>query len=120
MYLPTEKQWNEIKDFIQDELLKRGIHAKIIKCGLKEIRGNQYPDLETEEFQTTPVIFKSLKVGSFNSSMTEEKEEDTPYTYIWMRINYLYTHFGGGSNGCDLFDFSCKVIKDGIWTKRIR
>lgn len=106
----SEKAVSTIKDLLQTELLKRGILAPI--CRIEEVEGrvgSSYISFETEEFQTTPVIFKSLKVENFNSWIVKAEGSIA----VTITVHYSYQHFGGGSNGCSLFDFYCKVSEDG-------
>lgn len=102
--ITTELQRNQIKDFIQTELLKRGFLAKIVR--FEEVSGRYEPRLEfeTESFQTTPVIFKSIKVENFSSSITKEEGVDGSILYrIWISVHVSYETFEGGSNGTKLF-----------------
>ena len=108
--LLSEKAVNTIKDLLQIELLKRGILAPIKRIEEVEGRsGNRYISFETEEFQTTPVIFKSLKVDNFGSWITKGEKS----LAITISVHYSYKHFGGGTNGCSLFKFYCTVSEDG-------
>ena len=110
--LLSEKAVNTIKDLLQIELLKRGILAPITRIEEVESRsGGTYISFETEEFQTTPVIFKSLKVENFNSWISKIEGG----FLININVHYSYKHFGGGSNGCSLFNFQCKVSEDGMY-----
>ena len=113
LYL-TEETINVIKDKIQEELLKRGITAPIIK--FKEYidrNGNHKIELKTEDFQTSPVIFKRLWVDIFGTEVYIPKEEESTDHYnIWIVLDYSYEHFGGGRNGCTLFTFRCSVSLD--------
>jgi hypothetical protein len=108
----SEKAIALIAEHLQTELLKRGILAPITKIEEEESRpGKTHISFETEEFQTTPVIFKSLKVENFNSWI----EEVDGGFQIGIDVHYSYKHFGGGSNGCSLFKFRCMVSEDGMY-----
>ena len=113
LYL-TEETINVIKDKIQEELLKRGITAPIIK--FKEYidrNGNHKIELKTEDFQTSPVIFKRLWVDIFGTEVYIPKEEESTDHYnIWIALDYSYEHFGGRRNECTLFTFRCSVSLD--------
>lgn len=113
----SEKAVNSIKDLLQVELLKRGILAPI--CRIEEVEsrsGNSYISFNTEKFQTTPVIFKSLMVENFNSWISKV---EGGYV-VTIDVHYSYEHFGGGSNGCSLFNFQCNVSEDGIYVGDVR
>ena len=106
----SEKAVNTIKDLLQVELLKRGILAPI--CRIEEVTsrsGSSYISFETEKFQTTPVIFKSLMVENFNSWISKMEGG----YMVTINVHFSYKHFGGGSNGCSLFNFQCNISEDG-------
>ena len=108
--LLSEKAVNTIKDLLQIELLKRGILAPIKRIEEVDLRsGDSYISFNTEEFQTTPVIFKSLMVENFNSWI---RKIEGGYVVV-INVHYSYEHFGGGTNGCALFNFQCNVSEDG-------
>jgi hypothetical protein len=100
-----------IKERIQEELTKRGIHAPITTFEEYENAhciGERKINLKTAEFQTTPVIFKKLRVESFSTNIEKVKE----LYQVYISLHYSYEHFGGGRNSCCLFDFTCKLFKD--------
>jgi hypothetical protein len=103
----TEEQLLDIKQFIQHELTKRGFHAKISE--FKENR-SIHKDynlfiLETEHFQTTPVIFKQLSIGNFGGKIEVTKVDGYDKDQIVFRIpiQAYYDHFDLGRNNCRLF-----------------
>jgi len=109
-----------IKNKIQLELLKRGIASPIIKCE-EVIKNNVHRiEIKTASFQTIPVIFKELWIENFNSSIKEETIDvegsegilETIVYRVWIKIMYEYEHFGGGSNGCELFNLTCNCYKN--------
>ena len=115
--LLSEKAVSTIKDILQTELLKRGILAPIKRIEEVEGRaGSNYISFNTEEFQTTPVIFKSLVVKNFNSWI---KKVEGGYE-VTIYVHYSYKHFGGGSNGCSLFNFYCNVSEDGEYVGNVK
>lgn len=113
LYL-TEDNLSIIKEKIQTELLKRGINTPIIKLEEYVRNGSHYIQLQTESFQTFPVLFKKLWIESFGTSIMIDtyEEEKIKYYRVWIRIYYSYEHFEGGSNGCKLFNFNCNVSLD--------
>ena len=85
-----------MKEIIEQELLKRGFTAKI-KC-LNYRDDGKGLAFETEEFNTTPVIMKSIKI---QSSLANRDEDG-----LWaIQIKVRYEHFDNrhGIIGCDLF-----------------
>ena len=112
--ITTLEQRTQIKETIQLELLKRGFVAPIISFEELEGRSGNRLEFHTESFQTTPVIFQSIQVNNFSSSVTINKDEDGKETRrFWISVNVSYTHFGGGSNGCKLFDIVGKLSAEG-------
>ena len=122
--ISNQNQMNKLKDFIQDELLKRGFTAKISYFGEVSDKNGSKFEFITEEFQTTPVIFKSIFISNFSSSITEEEIERPDGSKItvhkvWISVHVSYKHFGGGSNGCNLFDVAATMYEDDIFDFQI-
>jgi hypothetical protein len=105
-----------IKERIQEELTKRGIHAPITTFEEYENTHSiceRKIKLKTAEFQTIPVIFKKLRVESFSTNIekVETTEKVGAHYHVYISLHYSYEHFGGGTNGCVLFGFGCKLFK---------
>ena len=108
----TQDQKDTLQEIIQTEMLKRGFTAPI--TSFEEVegrRGGSYIEFTTEPFQTTPVIFKEIRVGNFSTSISKEemeREDKTKYTVIrfWIGVSARYTNFSGGTNGADLFQIT--------------
>lgn len=114
-YIPTEEQLNQLRELIQTELTKRAIHAKITLFELKEKTNSAIITMETEEFQTTPVMFKSIKVVSSGIIKFKYYEDNnTNYANVIMTINFLYRHFDGGFNKCNLMYVTAELSNRGI------
>ena len=109
--LLCQTQLELMKNAIQIELLKRGIHAPITTF---EVQNTRKIKLKTAEFQTTPAIFKKLWVVCFSTHITkvEATEKVKEHYHVYISLHYSYEHFGGGRNSCGLFDFTCKLFKD--------
>lgn len=115
--LLSEEQKSTLQDYIQTELLKRGFTAKINSFEETVSRGSNYIEFRTEDFQTVPVIFKNIHVGSFSTSVKEEtitREDKTTFEVIsvWITVHTRTMTFSNGGNGSELFQFSCKFSKD--------
>lgn len=97
--MPNETNKFEIllKDAIKTELTKRGFHTPFnVKIENKKII------IESEPFQTIPVLFKEISIISFGSKI--EDNVDLPrIKNFWVNVNVQYKHFDGGTNGCNLF-----------------
>jgi len=113
------KTLSEIRELIQTELKKRSIHAKIIKFNQVENNGKYSIELETEEFQSQPVMFDSIKIYNFGSSIKEIEvssvDDDTIIKRkclgVYISLSYFFRLFTHGSNGVHLFTFQCRVYK---------
>ena len=115
--IATEKQRESLKELIQTELLKRGFTAKIKTFEETERNNRAFIEFETESFQTTPVIFKDIKITNFSSSIEEERvvrDDKTSYNVkrFWIQVNVSYSSFSGGSNGENLFDLTGNFHED--------
>lgn len=100
----TENQLSLVKEAIQDELLKRGITAKIIKC--EEIEHGV--EILTESFQTFPVMFKEVYVYSHLSGFSDT---DKNAVELYIGLSFRHISFTGGSNGTDLMDVRFKFVQ---------
>lgn len=109
---------NDIKDLIQDELTKRGFHAQIVICNETESRrGGTYVEIESLPFQTTPVLFKEIKINNFGSWISEPNDDGC--IEVQIEIHISYNVFGGGTNGTSLFSFRCEIYNDRIINRYI-
>lgn len=87
-----------IKEDVKTTCQRLGINAEFIIENKKDSRGNNYSVIVSSDFQTMPMIFKSINIkGSLY--MKEDNEE---YYEVGMRLDYHYRHFEGGTNGCTL------------------
>jgi len=99
-----------IRDRILEEILKRGISTKMSSFKEVEVEGRKTRiEFITEPFQTIPVIFKEVRIGSFSSNIIPASpDEDNEIYEVFIGINWFYEHFDGGRNSCKMFCFSCK------------
>jgi len=115
--IPSEIQ-ESIVETINQQLIKRGFPQVTIKHN----KNDRYPELDiiSEEFNTVPVIMKSIRIenngGSINNKtkiiLRDGDEVEVPYLSIWIPVHVSYNHFGGGSNGTGLFGYSCEIRED--------
>lgn len=121
--ITSEKQRQEIQEFIQTELLKRGFHAPITALQEKTINHNTGLYFESAPFQTTPVLFKSIKIINFANSILDEEPigENSSYVpdlmirRVYIQVYVEYKHFDGGSNGSKLFGVQCFLNGDDVF-----
>ena len=114
----TQDQKDALQEIIQTELLKRGFQVPI-ESFEEEIgdQGGHSIGFQTEPFQTTPVLFKEIRVVTFSKSLKQEKlkndaGDDYTVTKFWMTIHASYTVFSGGTNGTQLFEITGKFYND--------
>lgn len=110
MKMLTENTLNKLKDIIATELLKRGFTAPLT-LSIDSIYKNSLDHgsrikLESASFQTTPVIFKDIKVCNFGGALTPKEDG---MISVWIPVNVKYQLFGGGTNGCELFTLWCEI-----------
>jgi hypothetical protein len=101
-----------IKEAISVNLIKRGFHAPIELTGGMDRRGFEYKlALTSEPFQTTPVLFKEIRISDFGSWVKSDTTdaESEGLLNVGVRVHVSYEHFDGGRNGCELFTFTCQV-----------
>lgn len=116
-YKTNEAILNEVKEVIEEQLLRRGFTAKIKTIAETNPRHNDTKiSFDTYEFNTTPVLFKSITCSEFSSSIDEERiiEKSGKKVYkIWISIYASWTHFGGGTNGTQIFSMSAEFVEGG-------
>lgn len=118
--LINDAQLSSISDFIETEILKRGFNVKI-----KEIVASTNPNSKntgkivfyTENFQTTPVLFKAIQINNFGTSVKKymlERDDKSKIDCvdIWVNVYVSYEHFDGGTNGCALFNFQGRFFEE--------
>jgi hypothetical protein len=111
--LLSDKQIEMVKEYLKDELTKRGFHTNF---NIKEVEGRNYNTLEltSDKFNTIPVIFKSLELINFGSGViksTHAKEFDSDKTdveliKVWVSVNAKAEYFNGASNCFTIFSVS--------------
>ena len=94
----TEEMRQEILNTIKDKLLKLGINTEVT-IGAKTIyNGKEMIFVESKPFNTTPVIYKSIKVdGSGFINMLDNGD----YA-LNIGLTYRFDYFNGGENGVDI------------------
>lgn len=102
----------EIKNFIQLELLKRGFTAPIKEFYEKENR--LY--FKTENFQTSPVLFENIRIENFSTHISAPFQHETGVQVrkVFICVHTFYNHFDGGTNTCNIFNFSCIIHKGNV------
>lgn len=93
----TPKQLQAIEQAMQTAVSRLGIHVTFKAEIRKAYNGEPYIYIESSEFQTFPVMFKSIRVKG------EGGVKEIPHgLQLIIHVDYSYDHFGGGHNGCDI------------------
>lgn len=119
-YLLSDKQLNQVKDFISLEMLKRGYSAKIVKFE-EHIDTNDDErgkiNFISESFQTTPVMFKELCVCSLSSGTNKDfhlsREFNKEIGQVYVEVGVRYRGFDNSSNCTSLFTMRGSFLKGG-------
>ena len=107
----TDAQIEEIKRIAKRELTKRGIHAafEVFEETISN-RGSHFFNVHTEEFQTVPVLFESIRIEASSNSISKGKVELNGETFevsnFWLTLSARYNNFSGGSNGVSVIEMS--------------
>lgn len=96
--IPTIKK--DIAENIERVLMRLGIHARIEVSEKKIYNGRYVVKIESETFNTTPVIYKSVNVYGDGWFIEEDAEKHT--AKLTLDIGYRFCYFDGGSNGVDI------------------
>ena len=94
----------QVLDFIakdiQAQCMRLGINAQFSTEVSTNRWGDDVFEIKSTQFNTTPMIFKSIYVGS--QVWICPVEDHANITKITVRLTYQYNLFDGGSNGTDL------------------
>ena len=108
----TEEMCNDIKSAVKDCLLKLGVDVDVnISAETYSHRSEEYIVVETSEFNTTPVIYKSIYVRGSGTLQEVEGHEGVYDLYI--PLGYYFKYFDGGSNGVSIGTMYFRVFAEG-------
>lgn len=99
-----------IVNAIATELLKRRFTAPLSVERKVSRDGAEYLEVTSAPFQTVPAIMKEITI----ESRIDARAEGEGFR-VSGRVGVAYKHFSGGSNGTELFRFSCVVLRDDIY-----
>lgn len=113
--LSTEAIAN-ITEAVRVELLKRGVVVNLTGDIVERPSCNRL-ELVSNNFQTTPVIMKEIRIEASFSIFypSDAKEGEKAPLTVAGRVGVAYTHFSGGSNGTELFTFRTVIHKDNCY-----
>ena len=108
-------KYNELKEetrmrilnHLEGILLRMGIKTRVQMFMKKIYDGRELICVESEKFQTQPVIFSSVMVHG-RGFLLKEKEDDGLYR-LTFNLDFRYELFGGGENGTNIGDLKYYV-----------
>lgn len=100
----TNEQLNSLIETVSDELLKRGFKVKL---NIQKILPDGKIKIVSDDFQTTPVLYKRIYIEAAGQIKSEEQKNSLGKDIVRHSISFaLYAKvesFSGGSNGINLF-----------------
>lgn len=101
----TEEMRQTIIDSVRDGLLRLGINVEDVNLASKIIYdGREMVSVKTSTFNTTPVIYKAIKVKGYG--FIEESERKDGTFLLPLALCYDFTYFNGANNGVDIGEMS--------------
>lgn len=105
----TEEMRQDIIDAVKNGLLKLGINAQVTLSAKTLRDGREYISVETSEFNTTPVIYKSIHIYG-GGSITDV--DGNPQVYdMYVSLKYGFNYFSGGTNGVDIGTIRFRIFE---------
>lgn len=110
----TKEMLDDIEEATKTSLAKLGIHVSGVVLNIGKSRnGELYTRLQTSEFQTTPVIYKSVRVEGYGS-LCDVESEKIPAGGVYnlnIHLSYRFDYFKGGENGVDIGVLNFRVFE---------
>jgi hypothetical protein len=114
----------KIKKEIDTELKKRCFPVGIGEISIKENNGNYSIQFESDEFNTVPSLFESIRIIPFNSYVSNKEPHDNikvEYVSIVLSVSVNYNHYDLGSNSSKLFYTEFRIFNgESHGVKRIK
>lgn len=108
----TEEMRIDIINATKDSLSKLGIHTQVRLSARMTRHNGEYIRIDTEPFQTTPVIYKSVSVYGEGYIVLCDEIENAFDLYI--NLNYGFKYFEGGSNGVEIGQLRFRIFSDSM------
>lgn len=121
----NENTLQQITRTLNKALIQRGF--PVVTTEIITARNEKHMiEIESEKFNTTPVIMKSIQIDNFGGSISIQKKnvihvnesdpekriKEVEYVSVWIPVHISYEHFSGGTNGTELFSYHCEVFAD--------
>lgn len=107
-----------VKKIIKDELLKRGINTEI-NVQIEEKGASAVIVVESEPFQTQPVLFNSLKVTNSTSFIYANQKDNLVQFRLDINIEYVLFGAKQRTNIFGLFSLRGVILPDGKITEPV-
>lgn len=89
----------DIAENIERVLARLGIHTNVSVSEMKIYNGRYLVTVESDAFNTTPVIYKLVTVHG-EGFITKEDDEDM--AKLILNLDYRFKYFNGGENGVEI------------------
>ena len=104
----TNEMRHCIVEATKSSLLKLGINNIEVELGVRKSRsGEESFFLTTSKFNSTPVIYRSIRVCGYSDSRCISKE-DNVYE-LTINLDYDFDYFSGGRNGVSIGTLKFRV-----------
>ena len=90
----------DIAENVERVLARLGVHTNVSVSEEKIYNGRYLVTVESETFNTTPVIYKWVLVHG--SGFITQDEEDERIANLYLHLDYRFKYFDGGENGVDI------------------
>ena len=87
-----------IRSAVMQILLRMGINVDITLYAKTIYDGRELIHFESQEFQTTPVIYRNVSV--YGEGFLNDEEDGL--CRLCLSLSYRFKYFGGGENGVDI------------------
>lgn len=108
--LINDKQLNKIAEGIVGKLNKMGIPVTSAETAFHtKQNGEEWLEIETNEFNTTPSIYKSIVVYGTSYIKRDELSTDFPLVEIAFKLNYRFLYYSNSNNGLEIGEINFDI-----------
>ena len=108
----TEEMRNEIINATKNSLAKLGIHTEVMLSSKVTRHNHEYIRIDTSDFQTTPVIYKSVSV--FGEGYVVPCDDIAGAFDLCINLDYAFKYFKGGANGVEIGQLRFRIFADSM------
>lgn len=99
----------DIAENVERVLARLGVHTNVSVSEEKIYNGRYLVTVESDTFNTTPVIYKWVLVHG--SGFITQDEEDERIANLCLNLDYRFRYFDGGENGVDIGEAVFRFFK---------